>query len=198
MSEHLGSKLGKLLDGVNVKDVVNIVVAAFVVFWIGAEINENRREVAKTAEKVAEKVVKSEAVPLPWAIISQFHARWLPDKGRVQLSIVLNRRQDCSRVIVTKVMRPVENNSVVTDQFIVLEGNLAEDMLAAPKGESVHFDFARPVTYPMPGHYLLTLIALCENPVDGEGGPQEVSQTEPRQAVIVVEPIEVRPVPKRT
>jgi hypothetical protein len=126
-----------------------------------------------------------------WAVIDEdkLHAVWDPDTQTVLISLDIQKRQECHRVIVDKILRRIRDNEVDT-KLIPLEGLLSDKIQRVPVGGSATiFDQAKPRMPVQPGHYLMVLSAFCELPQDDAEVPEEAT------TVVPVTPTTVRTLP---
>lgn len=105
---------------------------------------------------------------LPWAELSEFHAKWSTyGRHKVQISVRLDKHQECRRVTIVNRANLLQGNTVLPAE-IALISDLAERMNAAPLGRSTVFAEATPKSPPLltspPTQYQIVLIATCEPP----------------------------------
>ncbi|MGH6689525.1 MAG: hypothetical protein ACREF4_02445 [Gammaproteobacteria bacterium] len=155
--------------------------------------------------------------PSRWAVFDQLHVQWDIMTETVEVSVILDKRAECRRVIVNKAMQPLIHNDLMPESQIPLNGKLPEKIQRAPIGVITLFDRSKPRAPVKPGQYLVTMQALCEvdppksdPPPDGRlvlrpplAEPTTVAPTpellaaEPVQSLIVVPRIAVRILPKQ-
>lgn len=97
-----------------------------------------------------------------WAIITEFHAWWMPENTALGQSMKFAKFEQCDKPSKEQTMRRVVDNTVVQAVPIVLKGNLHQRVTEAPLGESILHDTAKPLVAVVPsGEYQTTLVLNC-------------------------------------
>lgn len=120
--------------------------------------------------------------PKRWAVIKAYHAVWDARVGKINNSIKIEK-QACNRVLMDKSMRLAQGNDVVQVLPILINGRLGHLIQEEKEaGEFTFFDLAAPRQPLTPGRYLITVVAVCDNP----GMNPVERRTEAASASIVV------------
>lgn len=145
-----------------------------------------------------------------WAVLDQLHAEWDPATQSLRLSVNIEKRSECVRVLIQKDMSPEVDGGILPTQ-IPLNGHLPQKLQALPLGQHTVFDIAKPRIKVRPGRYALTVRAQCEK-LPSEEPNEQVSappvpgippappsrplvHAAPVQATVIVPEIKVRFIP---